>query len=114
MDSMIFSLASLGFSACAVGYAWSNARAAKAAAARTTAAINNANSAHQLAVSARAATGSLEDTIEERFDAVYAELENHSKTFAKSRKGRVAKKATSEPKPASSNGVNNYMTEGGA
>lgn len=114
---MIFSLASLGLSACAVGYAWvinghATKTADKAALACADARIAACDAALARTVNKQLATDI--DSVDERFDAVYAELENHSKTFAKSRKGRVAKKATSEPKPASSNGVNNYMTEGGA
>ena len=66
---------------------------------------------------ARAANSSLAgdiDDINKRFDGVYAELEKHEKTFAKSRKSRKIEKVVTAPKSSNGSSVNHYMTEGGA
>ena len=107
MDIWIFNIITFGLVGLVAGYAYSASERAA-----------NAQLSVATAIDAIKNLSTDIDSVDERFDRVYSELERHEKTFARSRRSRspkaVSEKATTAPKTDYTPSVNNYMTEGGA
>lgn len=105
MDTWTFYVMALGLGAIGIsGYAAGTAYACRKYVMNATKTANGA----------RAATAQLADDIDDmdrRFDGIYAELERHEKTFAKSRRSRSERSAEKDPKPINGTGVNDAVMQ---
>lgn len=110
----LFNLFSLALAGFAAGSAWSSGRRSKLAEGMSRKAVDSLEATRD----AVAALATDIDAADKRADGIYATLDKHEKTFAKSRRSRAPKtiveKETTAPKTGDVPSVNNYMTEGGA
>ena len=109
----LFNLLSLAVSAAAAGYAWGSSKRANLALAMTRKAVGTATEAHDAATLLAMDI----DAADKRADEIYATLERHEKTFARSRRSRTVRPVENEvsfsadafgPKAEAVSGVNDF------